>query len=515
MAIKTFAAIDVGSYEIGMKIFELSKKIGVREIDYVRHRIDLGTDTYNTGRISYERMDELCETLKGFTEIMKSYKVDDYRACGTSAIRETVNTKVVIDQIKLRTGLNVQVLGNSEQRFLDYKSLALKSQEFGQIIARGTAIIDIGGGSTQISLFSDSRLVSTVNLPLGILRLRSKMNALDVGLGSYEELLTETICNELHHFKKFYLEDIEVQNLIVVDDYLPNIARKIDEGAATGSFSAEKFLRKIEEMKHVPQGQVARLVGVHRENASLLLPSALLIKHFISITGAERLWLPGVTLSDGIAYDYADKNKLIEANHDFSQDIISCADSISQRYKGSKSIEEELVKCALAIFDGTKKIHGMSKRERLLLELAARLNDVGCFVSMSSPAECSYQIIMGTEIIGISHMEREIIATIVRNSRFREFYYEDFNEEEFDNKVYLIVTKLTAILRVAVGMSRSPKKYYRSVKAVLHEKELVITVESKDSMVLEKGLFGFSTDLFEEVFGIRPVLKTKKGWSLK
>ena len=509
MAIKTFAAIDVGSYEIGMKIFELSKKIGVREIDYVRHRIDLGTDTYNTGRISYERMDELCETLKGFTDIMKSYKVDDYKACGTSAIRETVNTKVIIDQIKLRTGLSVQVLGNSEQRFLDYKSIALKSRDFGNIISRGTAIVDIGGGSTQISLFSDSRLVSTVNLPLGILRLRSKMNALDMGFGNYEELLSETICNELHHFRKFYLEDIDIRNIIIVDDYLPNIAHKIDD-SESDSFSAEAFLENLENMKQLPQGHVARLVGIHRENASLLLPSALLIKHLIGITGAERLWLPGVTLSDGIAYDYADKNRLIEAKHDFSLDIISCAESISQRYKGSHSIEEELIKCALAIFDGTKKIHGMSKRERLLLELAARLNDVGCFVSMSSPAECSYQIIMGTEIIGISHIEREIIATVVRNSRFREFYYEDFNEEEFDNKVYLIVTKLTAILRLAVGMSRSPKKYYKSVNAVIRERELDITVESKNSLELEKGMFGFSTDLFEEVFGIRPHLKTKK-----
>ena len=97
---KLFAAIDVGSYEIGMKIFELSRKNGVKELDYIRHRIELGTDSYNTGKISYERMDELCSVLKGFKEIMNSYHVDSFRAFGTSAIRETDNTKVILDQIK-------------------------------------------------------------------------------------------------------------------------------------------------------------------------------------------------------------------------------------------------------------------------------------------------------------------------------------------------------------------------------------------------------------------------------
>ena len=67
---RLFAAVDVGSYETGMKIFELSRKDGVKEIDYIRRRVDLGTDSYHTGKFSYERMDELCSVLKGFKEII-------------------------------------------------------------------------------------------------------------------------------------------------------------------------------------------------------------------------------------------------------------------------------------------------------------------------------------------------------------------------------------------------------------------------------------------------------------
>ncbi len=135
---KTFAAIDVGSYELSMKILEISKQNGIKEIDYIRHRIDLGTDSFATGKISYERVDELCRVLREYKKIMDGYKAQDYKAYGTSAIREIENTVIVLDQIEQRTGIKIEVLSNSEQRFLDYKSVASKGKIFNKIIEKVT-----------------------------------------------------------------------------------------------------------------------------------------------------------------------------------------------------------------------------------------------------------------------------------------------------------------------------------------------------------------------------------------
>jgi len=133
---KTFAAIDVGSYELRMKIFEFSGKNRMRQIDHVRHRIDLGTDTYRTGKLRYEKVEELCKVLKEYADIMKTYRVDAYKAYGTSAIREMENMSIVLGQIEQRTGIRIDVLSNSEQRFLDYKSIASKGERFDQIIEK-------------------------------------------------------------------------------------------------------------------------------------------------------------------------------------------------------------------------------------------------------------------------------------------------------------------------------------------------------------------------------------------
>ena len=167
---KTFAAIDVGSYELAMKIVEISAKNGIREIDHIRHRIDLGSDTFAKGKISNERVDELCRVLREYHDIMKSYRVDDYKAYGTSAIREMI----ILDQIAQRTGITIEVLSNSEQRFLDYKSIASGGEAFNRIIEKGTAIVDIGGGSIQISLpeYGCDRRIPDTQTDLGAGRLR-------------------------------------------------------------------------------------------------------------------------------------------------------------------------------------------------------------------------------------------------------------------------------------------------------------------------------------------------------
>ncbi len=506
-----FAAIDVGSYELGMKIFEMGGKAGIREIDHVRHRIDLGDDTFHKGMISFRMMDELCEILKGFVEIMKGYRIEKYRAYGTSAIRETVNTNVVLDQIRLRTGLEVRVLSNSEQRFFEYKAVALRGEQFEQYISARTAFVDIGGGSTQISLFDRGHLVASVNLHLGIMRIRDKISALEPDYSRYEGFVSELVNNELHTFKRNYLSNFKIENIIVVDDYISPVVNQIAREHGVEQVTAQMYQSHLDTVKRLSTLEIARHLGIPEENATLFMPAAIIVSRIIAGSGAEKLWFPGVSLADGIAYDFAEWNKYVTAPHDFDGDILSSAENMAKRYGCSDTISGELVSASLSIFDGTKKIHGLAKRDRLLLHLAARLRDVGKFVTLSSPAEVSYAIIMGTEIIGISHAERKVVATVVKNSYPNNISYDEFAEQDFESRDYRTAVKLAAILRVATGLARSTHKEYQSIRTSIKGRELIITVESSDKLLLEKGLFYERSDTFEEVFGLKPILKTRGG----
>lgn len=511
MSMKIFAAIDVGSYELSMKIFEISQKKRIREIDHIRHRIDLGTETYTTGKLSYEKVDELCRVLRAYADIMSSYQVTDYKAYGTSAIREMRNRTIVLEQIKLRTGIHIEVLSNSEQRFLDYKSIASKGERFSGLISKGTAIIDIGGGSIQVSIFDKDSLVTTQNMRLGILRIREQLSQLKLKDSQYEEIIEELLGAQIEVLEKLYLKERKIDNIIVVDEYISSAFGRKDKGLFERYIDKDTYIRFADGIKTRSLAETGKELGMPEESVFLLYISSIMVQKFLWTMGAGQLWIPGVTLCDGIGYEFAEKSRIFSTNHDFEKDIIDCTQNISKRYMGSKKRGETLEKIALTIFDSLKRVHGLGKRERLLLRLAALLHDCGKYISMTNVGEASYEIVMSTEIIGLSHMEREIVANVVRDT-YREFvYYGEDGDMMLDTQAYLIVAKLTAILRVATGLDRSHKEKFRNISAVLRDRELVLTVDTAYDITLEKGLFAARAAFFEEVFNIAPVIKRKRG----
>ena len=514
LRMKVFAAIDVGSYELSMKIFEFSGKSTMREIDHIRRRIDLGTETYSTGKLSSQKTAELCKCLKEYKEIMEAYKVDAYKAYGTSAIREMENKDIVLEQIAQKTGVRIEPLSNSEQRFINYKSVAARGEEFDKMLEKGTVIVDIGGSSVQFSLFDKGTLLTTQNLRLGVLRLRERLGHINARPAQLEEFLGELDDAHLAVLNKLYFKDRKIENIILVDDYLSLWVQEQREDAKEGRkgyVSAARYADFMEEIRNKSNREIGAQLGIAEENINLLFVSAVLLNRLFAATEAELLWAPGATLCDGIAYEYAQQQKIVISKHDFEKDILDCALHISKRYMGSRKRAETLENFAVTVFDATKRLHGMGRRERLYLRLAAILHDCGKYISMSNIGECSYAIILATEMIGLSHTEREIVANVVRFNYMEFMYYEEVNgRTSLDRAAYLKVAKLTAILRIASGLDRSHKQKTKSVKAVLTDKELVLQVDSKADMTLEKGLFVERTGFFEEIFNIRPVIRQKK-----
>lgn len=511
MSIRTFAAIDVGSFELSMKIFEFSGKNKMREIDCIKRYLDLGSDTYATGKIRKEKVDELCKTLGEFSAIMKSYKVEAYRAYATSAIRESENLVILLDQIELRTGIRLEVLSNSEQRFLHYKSVASLGENYRKVIEQKTAILDIGGGSIQVSLFENDTLVSTQNLRLGVLRIQEILSHVNAGKKKLEELVDEMVTTQLAPYKKLYLRELDIQNLIVVDDYISPWAKKISairgQLPMTERKQVETFFRLL---RSKGSAEVAKIMDTSEEKVMLVLISAVLIRKMVEVTGADSIWMPGVSLCDGMAYEYAEKIKMFKEEHDFDKDIVACALNIGKRYQCSKKRAENLEKIAITIYDSMKKVHGLGKRERLYLRIAAILQDCGKYVSLMSIGENSYNILMATEIIGLSHVERQIVASIVRFTHSDFQYYGQTGISGLDRNSYLIVAKLTAVLRLANSLENSYKQKVKDLKARLQENELVLQVDAQEDITLEASLFDERAKFFTEVFSITPILKQKK-----
>lgn len=509
MAYKTFAAIDVGSSDVSMKIFEITTRKGYRQIDYVSNIIELGSDTYANGYISQESVERLCDILSGFTKKMREYDTVDYCAYATSAIREAKNNMMVLDLLKLRTGITVKILSNSEHRFLMYKGLAVNASYFDRIVEKNTAIVDIGAGSIQISLMNNGKLTATQNIPIGALRVRERLKTLRFGNTQLEHVMEELIANEIDTFRHYYLREKEIKNIIAIGDEIQNLIRIVPELSIKDNINEEQLNAIFDKLTNKSAMDLATEYKIPYERATLLLPAAIIYGIFLRQAKADLIWTPSVDLCDGIIVEELERSKKLTFERNFEDDIRSSVLQIAKRYRCNNLHNHNVAKIACQIFDKTKRIHGLKDKNRLQLEIAATLHDCGKFINMNNAALNSYSIIMSTEIVGLSHKEREEIANVVRyNSQLLPNYSE--LSGAIGDCAYMTIAKLAAILKVANAMDRSHKQKASEYSMVVKEKQLVITVDTLDDLALERGLFKDKAEFFQQVYGIEPVLKQKR-----
>ena len=221
------------------------------------------------------------------------------------------------------------------------------------------------------------------------------------------------------------------------------------------------------------------------------------------------MWLPGSTLCDGIVADYAEKNLKFLPSHDFTQDITWAAKCLATRYQCNEEHFTFVEKMACCIFDQMKKLHGLDKRDRLLLQIASILHSCGEFINMSSVADNSYNIILSSEIIGLSHSEREIVANLVKYNS-EKFPIATNETGSLTKGQFITLCKLTAILQIANALDKSHKQKFDSIKITFKKNEMIMYADTLNDITLEQGLIVKKAYFFEEVYGIQPILKQRR-----
>lgn len=503
---KLFASIYIGSYEVSMKIFEVNKGKRLKEIDCLKMQTDFIRDVIEGGSITSDTSDRLCRILNDLKRVMNSYKVDGFSVFATYGLRQAKNNLFVLEQIKVRTGFNVQIISNSELRFLGYESIAAMD-DFDSLIGESAVLVDVGGMSLQITLFSKGKIVTTQHLMLGTVSVAENLKKLAASSTSTEQAY-EMMNKELDVFKTMFLRDIEPKYMILLGDQISTISEVMPE-VADKKVKLDDYIRFLNKLNKNFLKSLAFDYDLDFENEKFVEPYLMVHRAIANTISPKYVYAPGLSVCDGMALDYSYKKKWLTATHDFEADVLSAAWAIAKRYGSYQPHLKALVKLSDHIFEATKKYHGMGKREKLLMETIAILHDCGKYISISEASDCSYTIIMSSEILGLSHNEREIIAnTVMYNRKPLDSY--DVVSDRFSEVDYLTISKLLAILKVANALDRSHKQKVKDVKMTVKDSELIITIESDSSYALEKGLFSKNADYFEEVFSIRPVLREKK-----
>ncbi len=512
MANKLFAAISIGSAVTEMKVFEFTRSKTMRELECVSTRINLGLDVFEQGRISREHVDELCEVLTDFKRTMSGYHVAAYRVFATSAFRESRNRTILCDYIEKQTGLDIDVFTNAEQRFADYQAICTVSSEFEPILHNETAIVDISSARTQISLFDKDKLITTQSLDIGNITARESLMPLAKNHEHFETLVRELMNKELDGFAKLYQKDRKIRNLIVVGGSLHKLMPQLeDEARRIPSVTKEEFQSVYKKVVSMTPEEIEEHYKLPSDLSDAIVPTAVICSCLMDNFGVDVVWIPEISINDGVALDYGVRNGFLARRHSFDEDTLAAARNIAKRYKTSQSHVKNVEETALKIFDRVKKASGLNARDRLLLQISVILHSCGKYISLTQISDCAYNIILATEIIGLSEEEQTIVAYTVKYNTSPFIYYDELQTPTILSwDQYMVVAKLTAILRIANALDRTHRQKCKNLSVTLKEHELKISAESQEDLSLERGSFDEKADFFEEVFNLRPVLKQKR-----
>lgn len=288
------AAIDIGSNAARLLIKNLvcdaEGKAALRKVLFLRIPLRLGVDVFGKGEISEVKEKRFIRMIKAYKQLMKLYEVQEYRACATSAMRDARNGSEIIEKIKDKTGVEIEIISGDEEAQIVYDNHIESFAGPGNYL-----YVDVGGGSTEITFISDKEKLSSVSYNVGTLRLLSGNASPDV-FDRMREDLTELTAG--------------YENIMIIgsggniNKYYRLADKEEDLDGELPVSTLESLFKRLSSMSVAERMEVYSLKP---DRADVIVPAGQIFLHVARCVGAEKILVPTFGLADGIIHDLATK----------------------------------------------------------------------------------------------------------------------------------------------------------------------------------------------------------------
>ena len=503
-----FAAIHIGSEQVSMQIVEFSNLKHMKTIERIQKDVSLGEETFKTRRISYETTSRLCELLQGYKRMLREYKISDYRVIATTAIREAENQHYIVDQIRVRTGFEIEVSDMIHEIYFKYAALYHAVDRAGLTKTdQALLFVDISSGGLGFTLLKDGHIKYQQNVHIGALRIKETFDKNQRESAHFHQALSEYIFSSIEpvedelsrHSIKYIITSGNVNHLL-----LQMLGRP--SNGPISIVTRNDFFALHEQAQELNLPQMMKAFRLNEGRAEMVLPTILLYRQILSMTNAEEMVFPDVQLIDGVTVLHI-AAKISDPFLSMLEDqIVSLARATGRKYRYDTAHSHAVEDLSLKIFDSMASELGMGHRQRTLLQIASILHDIGKFVSLRRHYFYSYRLILSSDILGITEREKEVVANVAHYHSKGIPSNADPNYARLERIDKITVAKLAAIIRLADAVDRSHRQKAVSCDICLNDQTLEIRVSPADDFSLEEWTFHDKADFFEEVHGIRPLL---------
>ena len=453
------AAIDIGTNSIHMIVVRVRPDLSFEVIDREKDMVRLGAGGLDGKNLTSSAMSAALQTLIKFRRLAESHKVDEIVAAATSATREAENGGDFIAEVMRQTGIRIRVISGTEEARLIHLAAG-----YGVDVGGSTAaVIDIGGGSVEVTLGTATHLTLGKSFKTGVIRLTERFVKTDP-LSSHDE---RRLVKYLNKEMGTYLEQIagagfdrvigtsgtilSLGALAIADEYgePPEDIRNQRVGAKAIHRLRKRLVEAdIEERLHMP--------GLDPRRADLNVAGSVLLDTILRGLRADDLTLCDLALREGLVLDYIHRNsariRKVERYPDVRRRSIV---ELGERCGYWSEHAQQVARLALSIFDQTRSVHGLGDREREWLEYASLLHDVGVHISYDRHHRHSYYLIKNGDLRGFEPQEIGVIALVARYHRQATPKKSHEGYGELNGTLRTTVRVLSAIVRLAEGLDRS------------------------------------------------------------
>jgi exopolyphosphatase/guanosine-5'-triphosphate,3'-diphosphate pyrophosphatase len=284
--IKKYAAIDIGSNAMRLLVSniieEKGKETHFSKSSLVRVPIRLGQDAFTVGEITEENIERMIDAMNAFKLLMKVHKVEKYMACATSAMREAYNGREVVELIRKKTDIKIEIIDGKREAAIiastDLHYLLKTDQTY--------LYVDVGGGSTEFSLFSDSKMVISKSFKVGTVRLLNNM-------------VNEIVWQEIEKWIKANTQDYELVTLIGSGGNINKLFKmsgKLQEKPLSYIYLNAQYAA-LDSLSY--EQRISEL-GLNPDRADVIIPALRVYLNAMKWSGARNIYVPKIGLSDGI-----------------------------------------------------------------------------------------------------------------------------------------------------------------------------------------------------------------------
>jgi exopolyphosphatase/guanosine-5'-triphosphate,3'-diphosphate pyrophosphatase len=520
------AAIDVGTNSIHMVVVNIKPALpSFTVVAKEKATVRLGDRDPKTGCLTPAAMDRATQALRRCQQLADSLRVDDIVAVATSAVREAPNGRDFLQQIEEELGLAINLIsGHEEARriYLGVLSVVAFNNE-------PYAIVDIGGGSTELILGDGRAARFLSSTKVGAVRLSAEFVTTDPisdsefnYLQAYVRGMLERPADDL----RSHLQSHETCHLVGTSGTIEALATlharehngTVPEPLHGYSFSLKDLHDIVEQLRQMDYSERCSLPGMNERRAEIILPGAIILQEAMALLQVPTLAVCERALREGVVVDWMLHHGLIEDRLRFQGSIRerSILQTV-QKFHVKLSSAECIARHALSLFDQTQGIlHDYGEGERELLWAAAMLHNCGHFVSHGSHHKHSYYLIRNTDLLGFTELEIETIANIARYHRKSCPKRKHDNYRNISSKAYRqVVDQLSPLLRLAVALDRRQQGAIAKLELTSHlEKEAIwlhlYPREPGDDCALELWSLDNKKDCFESTYSLQlvPILET-------